>query len=210
MMKRVLIGALLAAGLVPPAAGAQEPGLLLRSRIGVFAPGLPLVAVADGYHPSVHLAPGPLFGLDAERGLTGPLTAYAGIAAAFSRLHHSGVMELSPGDGTDSSRATLLMPTAGILVTPRIEGLLLRPMLRLGAGAKVYRFDLTHATSPVWHPTADLGVGFTSEAGGLRFFTEARWMPSRFDARYLPIRATDGFMQTQADWQVQLGFGVSL
>lgn len=53
--------------------------------------------------------------------------------------------------------------------------------------------------------TADLGLGFATDGPGPASFTaEARWLPSRFDARNLPIASMGGNEQDQNDWMFQL------
>jgi hypothetical protein len=188
------------------AAAAQERPFSVRPSIGVFAPALPLVAVADGYHPHVRLGGGPLVGMEIGYRIAPAVGVYGGVSTVLTRLYHSGAMELRDVDGPYSSRATLVTPTAGIQLSPRFSALDIEPTVRLGIGSKLYYFDLHDVNSPVANLTGDLGVGILAGAGPLRVLAEARWMPSRFDARYLPVRTMGSERQTQNDWTFQIGF----
>ncbi|HEV2124754.1 MAG TPA: hypothetical protein VGW38_18560 [Chloroflexota bacterium] len=185
---------------------AQEGTLTVRPHLGVFTPGLPLVAIADGYNPHVQLGGAPAVGLELEYQFRPLFAFYGGVTSVFTRLYHSGVMELRDVDAPHSSRATLLSPVAGLLVTPQVGTLAIQPTVRVGFGTKLYYFDLHDVNSPVADLTADIGFGFAAGSGPVRLLAEVRWMPSRFDARYLPIRTIGNQSQTQNDWAFQMGF----
>jgi hypothetical protein len=189
-------------------AQAQEGPISAGFHIGVFTPALPLVAIGGGQHPNVMLGGAPAIGLELEYQWRTRLAFYADVSSVFTRLYHSGVMELQGVDGAHSSRATLLSPTAGVLFTPRVGTLALQPTLRAGLGTKLYHFDLQDADGPVADLTGDVGLGFAVNSGALRFVAEARWMPSRFEANHLPIRAYGNLRQMQNDWTFQMGFRV--
>ncbi len=203
-MKRTILALALAAGAALPA-GAQT--LRIKPYVGAFQPMLPMVSVADGRNPDVELASAPAVGLElavAPRGATW-VHAYGGLTFTTPRLYLSGAMESEPVNGT-SARSTLLIPTAGVVLSPRLGTLPVRPTLRLGVGLKSYTFDLVEQRDRVTDFTGDVGLGFAADAPGPASVTaEARWLPSRFDARNLPIRATGGAGQDQNDWMFQLG-----
>jgi hypothetical protein len=187
-------------------ARAQESQLSVRPHVGAFAPGMSLVAVADGYHPNVQLGGGPLAGFDLRYRARRGLTVYGGVTSVFTRLYHSSVMELREVDSPHSSRVTLVTPTGGVLFTPRFRDGPAQPVLRVGAGSKIYYFDLYDVNQPVADLTGDFGIGLTAGSGSLRLAADARWMPSRFDASYLPIRVVGNEKQQQSDWSFELGF----
>jgi hypothetical protein len=204
-MKRIL--ALLAAVMAAASPAAAQPAVRVTPTLGAFQPMLPMVSVADGRNPDVELESAPAVGL--ELGVaprrTPWLQVYGGLVYTTPRLYLSGVMESQPVDGA-SARATLLIPTAGVVLSPTVRGLPLRPTLRLGAGAKSYTFDLVEQRDRVTDFTGDLGIGFTTgRPGPVSFTAEARWLPSRFDARNLPVRAVGGQEQDQNDWMFQIG-----
>jgi hypothetical protein len=188
------------------------PGVLaaqvrITPSLGAFQPMLPVISVADGRNPDVELESAPAVGL--ELGVSprrAPwLQVYGALTYTTPRLYLSGAMESQPVNGA-SARATLLIPTAGVLLSPTVRGLPVRPTLRLGAGVKSYTFDLVEQRDRVTDFSGDLGVGFTTgRPGPVSFTAEARWLPSRFDARNLPVRATGGHGQDQNDWMFQLG-----
>ena len=81
----------------------------------------------------------------------------------------------------------------------------MRPTLRLGAGAKRYHFDLVERHGAVTDFTGDLGLGLTAaEDSPIAVSAEARWLPSRFEADNLPVRALAHNRQDQNDWMFQL------
>jgi hypothetical protein len=187
---------------------AQEGPLTIRPHVGVFTSALPLVAIGDGYHPHVRLGGAPSAGVELEYQLRPLLSLYGGVSSVFTRLYHSEVMELRDVDGAYSSRATLLSPTFGVLLTPQLGRFAVQPTLRAGIGSKLYYFDLFDVDSPVADLTGDFGLGFAAGSGALHFLAEARWMPSRFEANYLPIRTYGNQGQLQNDWAFQMGFRV--
>lgn len=184
--------------------------LAVRSHLGTFAPLMPLVAFGDGYSNDVELSSAPAFGLAVDVELIPALSLYGGVQGTFTRLNHSPAMELRDMDGLNSSRVGLLVPTGGFLFSPALGGSVLRPTLRLGAGVKLYDFDLYDANKLVTNLVGDAGIGFTAGTGAISLTTEARWLPSRFDAKTLPIRVSGDAMQLQHDWVFSIGFGVKL
>lgn len=204
-MNRLLAVLTLMLGLVGTA-GAQA-AVRITPTLGAFQPMLPMVSVADGRNPDVELESAPAVGLElgVAPGRTPWLTVYGGLTYTTPRLYLSGAMESHSVNGA-STRSTLLIPTAGIVLSPAPRRLPVRPTLRLGLGAKSYVFDLVEQRDRVTDLTGDLGIGFTSgRPGPVSFTAEARWLPSRFDARSLPIRVMGGRGQDQNDWMFQLG-----
>jgi hypothetical protein len=204
-MMRIL--PLLVIAMATAGTASAQTALRVTPTLGAFEPMLPMVSVADGQNPDVELESAPAVGL--ELGLAPArapwLQMYAGLTYTTPRLYLSGAMESQPVNGT-SARSTLLIPTAGLVLSPGVRGLPVRPTLRLGAGVKSYTFDLVEQRDRVTDFTADVGIGFTSgRPGPVSFTAEARWLPSRFDARNLPIRTTGGRGQDQNDWMFQLG-----
>ncbi len=204
-MKRILT--LLALVMTAAGTAAAQTAVRVTSTLGAFQPMLPVVSVADGRNPDVELQSAPAVGL--ELGVAprrAPwLQLYGGLTFTTPRLYLSGAMESQPVNGA-STRATLLIPTAGVVLSPAVRGLPVRPTLRLGAGAKSYTFDLVEQRGRVTDVTGDLGIGFTSgRPGPVSFTAEARWLPSRFDARNLPNRAAGAHAQDQNDWMFQIG-----
>lgn len=203
-MKRTILALLLLAG-TADAAQAQS-ALRIKPYVGAFQPMLPMVSVADGRNPDVELASAPAVGLELEVAprRAGWLHLYGGLTYTTPRLYLSGAMQSQPVNGP-SVRSTLLIPTAGVIVSPRVPALPVRPTLRLGLGAKHYAFDLAERRDGVTDFTGDLGLGFATDGPGPASFTaEARWLPSRFNARNLPIPVTGGSGQDQNDWMFQL------
>jgi hypothetical protein len=203
----IRIVALLALSLGMAGTAAAQAAVRITPTLGAFQPMLPVVSVADGRNPDVELESAPAVGL--ELGVTprrAPwLQVYGGLTYTTPRLYLSGAMESQPVNGA-STRASLIIPTAGVVLSPALRGLPVRPTLRLGAGAKSYTFDLVEQRDRVTDLTGDLGIGFTTgRPGPVSFTAEARWLPSRFDARNLPIRTTGGRDQDQNDWMFQIG-----
>jgi hypothetical protein len=199
---------------VAAAAEAQQGQVTVRPNLGVYTPAFALVQVDDGYNPHVEMGAGPQVGLELGVNVLRPwANVYAGFTAAFSRLHHSGVMELRDVDNHASSRANLYMPTAGVFLAPAIGDIIrgagdmpFHPTLRLGLGAKMYDFDLYDRSGGlVGDFTGDIGFGFLTGAGPVSYSVEARWAPSTFDAQMLPIRAYGNTDQVQNDWFFQVG-----
>ena len=71
---------------------------------------------------------------------------------------------------------------------------------------KRYKFDLAEQDDRVGNLTGDLGLGLFAGDGPVTLSAEARWLPSSFSARSLPIRAVGGTDPDQNDWMFQLGF----
>lgn len=202
---------LMALALVALSASAlPAQSIAVRPHLGTFAPLMPLVAFGDGYSNDVELSSAPAFGLAVDVELIPALSLYGGVQGTFTRLNHSPAMELRDMDGLNSSRVGLLVPTGGFLFSPALGGSVLRPTLRLGAGVKLYDFDLYDANKLVTNLVGDAGIGFTAGTGAISLTTEARWLPSRFDAKTLPIRVSGDAMQLQHDWVFSIGFGVKL
>lgn len=204
-MKRLL--AVLALLLGAPGTLDGQAAVRITPTLGAFQPMLPMVSVADGRNPDVELQSAPAVGLEVSVApARAPwLQVYGGLTYTTPRLFLSGAMESQPVNGA-STRATLLIPTAGVVLSPSVRRLPVRPTLRLGLGAKSYTFDLVEQRDRVTDFTGDVGIGFTSgRPGPVSFTAEARWLPSRFDASNLPIRATGGRGQDQNDWMFQLG-----
>jgi hypothetical protein len=192
------------------ASGLSAQSLAVRSHLGTFAPLMPLVAIGDGYNNDIELGAAPAYGLALDVGLTPAVSIYGGIQATFTRLNHSGVMELRDLDGHSSSRVNLLMPTGGFIYSPEIGKSAIRPTIRLGAGVKLYDFDLYDVKKLTSNLVGDAGLGFSAGSGPIALTTEARWLPSRFDARTLPLRVIGNTMQNQNDWLFSVGFSVKL
>lgn len=200
--------ALAAAALSASTLSAQS--LAVRPHLGTFAPLTPLVAIGDGYNSDIELSAAPAYGIALDVELAPALSIYGGLQATFTRLNHSGVLELRDLDGESSSSVILLMPTGGILYSPALGTSAIRPTMRLGAGVKLYDFDLYDVKKLTWSLAGDAGLGFSAGNGPIALTTEARWLPSRFDARTLPLRVIGGEMQNQNDWLFSVGFSVKL
>jgi hypothetical protein len=206
-MKRLILAIALVFGITSVASAQTIEDITVRPHLGVYTPAHPLVFVGDGYSPHVELAAGPTVGLELDMSFYRPwLGAYAGLSGAFSRLHHSDVMELRDVDGHFSSRASLLLSTLGLLLSPDIGMPAFQPSVRLGLGSKSYFFDLYDVNNAVSAFTGDFGLGFTTGTGPVTFRAEGRWMPSSFQANMLPIRAYGNEGQMQNDWFFQTGF----
>jgi hypothetical protein len=205
IMRRIpVVLALLLAG----AAGTAEAQSALRIKpyVGAFAPSLPVVSVGDGRNPDVELESAPVMGVELEVVPRHWLRVYGGVAYAAPRMNLSGAMRLEEVDGS-SVRTTLLLPTAGVVLSPSLGSRSLRPSLRLGLGAKRYTFDMARQRDAVTDLTGDLGIGISAgEEGPVSLSAEARWLPSRFDGRNLPMPVVGGGQQDQNDWLFQLAF----
>lgn len=182
-----------------------QGALRISTSAGSLTPMLPLVSVNDGQHADVELQSAPAVGVELGFAARSWLDIYGSLLYASPRLALSGAMETREADGT-SVRTNLLVPTAGVLLSPRLGTAALRPTVRLGVGVKSYTFDLYDQDDRVGNFTGDLGLGVTSGAGPVEMSAEARWLPSTFNARSLPIRAMGGTDQAQNDWTFQLGF----
>ncbi|HET7464964.1 MAG TPA: hypothetical protein VFJ82_27215 [Longimicrobium sp.] len=185
------------------AAHAQTP-VRLKPYVGAFTPMLPVVAVNDGHNPDVEMQSAPAVGMELEAVPRDWLRVYGGVTWTAPRLSLSGAMVTSPVNGA-STGASLLIPTAGVIVAPRVGGLGVRPTLRLGAGAKRYHFDLVEQRHAVTDFTGDLGVGLAgADEGPVGVQAEARWLPSRFTATNLPVPVAGHPRQDQNDWLFQV------
>jgi len=184
-------------------AHAQSP-LRVKPYVGAFAPMLPVVAVNDGENPDVEMQSAPAVGMELEAAPRTWLRVYAGVTWTSPRLALSGAMVSSPVNGT-TSRTTLLIPSAGVILAPQLGSLAVQPTLRLGAGAKRYRFDLVEQRHAVTDFTGDFGVGLSSrDDAPVGVSAEARWLPSRFAARNLPVPVIGNPRQDQNDWLFQV------
>jgi hypothetical protein len=193
------------AALLALAGGAQaQTTVRLKPYVGAFTPMLPVVAVNDGAHPDVEMQSAPAVGMELEAAPRPWLRVYGGVTWTAPRLNLSGVMVSSPVNGA-STGTSLLIPTAGVILAPRVGRVGVRPTLRLGAGAKRYRFDLVEQRGSVTDFTGDFGVGLAgADDGPVGVAAEARWLPSRFVAGNLPVRAIGATRQDQNDWLFQL------
>lgn len=120
-MKRTILALALLAGAAQTAQA--QSALRIKPYMGAFQPMLPMVSVADGRNPDVELESAAAVGLELEvapRRL-GWLHLYGGVTYTTPRLYLSGAMQSQPANGT-SVRSTLLIPTAGLLVAPRVGG----------------------------------------------------------------------------------------
>lgn len=202
-MKRIL--GVLALLMAAAGTASAQSALRVNASLGSFAPMLPVVSVADGQNPDVELESATATTLELGFAARPWATLYGGLTYAQPRLALSGAMESSAVNGA-STRTTLLIPTAGVMLSRQLGRTTLRPSLRLGLGAKSYRFDLAEQDDRVTDLTGDLGLGLSAGDGPVAMTAEARWLPSTFHARSLPIRATGGAEQDQNDWIFQLGF----
>ena len=182
-----------------------QSALRISTSAGSLVPMLPLVSVNDGQNPDVELQSAPAVGLELGFAARSWATVYGGLTYASPRLVLSGAMETRPVDGP-SVRTNLLIPTAGVQLSRQLGATSVRPSLRLGLGVKSYTFDLYDQDDRVTRLTGDLGLGISAGEGPVVMSAEARWLPSTFSARSLPIRATGGTGQDQNDWMFQLGF----
>lgn len=203
-MRRMLAALVLSACAV--GSGHAQGPLRLKPYVGAFAPMLPVVAVDDGHDPDVEMQSAPAVGLELEAVPAAWLRVYAGVTYTAPRLSLSGAMVSNPVNGA-SAATSLLIPSAGVILAPRVGRLAVRPTLRLGAGAKRYHFDLVERHGAVTDFTGDLGVGVTAaDDGPVGVSAEARWLPSRFDAANLPVPVVAARRQDQNDWLFQLSF----
>lgn len=182
-----------------------QGALRISTSLGSFTPVLPLVSVDDGQNPDVELESATAATLEMGIAARPWVTLYAGVTYAQPRLALSGAMESAEVNGA-TARTSLLIPTAGVLLSGALRSSTVRPTLRLGLGVKSYRFDLAEQDGRVGNLTGDLGIGLSAEEGPVTMTAEARWLPSSFKVSSLPIRATGDTSQAQHDWIFQLGF----
>ena len=182
----------------------QDPKLSLHVMVGVFAPVLPVVSIADGRNPSVELESATAVAAELNYRLGARIEIYGGITHVRSRMNHSSAMELE-GPGRPSSPVNVFTPTGGFLLRFRLGNLFVQPTVRLGAGIKFYEFNILEVTDGVQDFTGDIGIGIESIGGPVFVTAEARWMPSQFDPAFLPIRTTTSPKQLQNDWVFLLG-----
>lgn len=188
----------------------QQSPVTIRPGVGLFAPLMPLVSVDDGENPDVELQPGGSAGIELGVPIEAWVEAYGGLSAVFTRIDNaSSILELRDVDAFTSSRVNLYLPTAGVLLRP-MPGSDVQPVIRLGAGAKLYAIDLFDVDDIVTDFTGDVGLGITAEAGpSLSITAEGRWLPSSFDPAFLPIRLPESGLQSnqfQNDWVFQATF----
>jgi hypothetical protein len=224
-MKRIVGALALLAGVAatmsaqaqaPQASAAAGPGkshLGFATYVGTFAPVLSLMAFRNGVDPDVRLDPASSFAAEITWALGGKFGlrgVYAGMTHVRTRVNHSSAMVFT---GTDEQRmayspVNLTAPTLGVMFIPGQPGwLFFRPTLRIGGGVKFYDFQMREIANGVQDPMLDLGFGMLKESSStLSFMAEARWMPSKFDPKYLPVPLITGNAQLQNDWVLQLGF----
>ncbi|MBW3656748.1 MAG: hypothetical protein KY444_11650 [Gemmatimonadetes bacterium] len=182
-----------------------QSALRITPGVGSFAPMLPVISIDDGQNPDVELESAPAATLEFGYAPRSWATLYGGLTYTAPRLVLSGAMESSPANGA-STRTNLLIPTAGVMLSRQLGRTTLRPALRLGLGVKSYKFDMVEQDDRVTNFTGDLGLGLSAGEGPVTMSAEARWLPSTFNARSLPIRSMGGSDQDQNDWVFQLGF----
>jgi hypothetical protein len=186
----------------------RPSGLGLSTYVGMFAPVLSLVPIKNGADPDVRLQPAASVAAELTKPIGRALAVYGGVTHARSRVNHSSAMVLS---GTDEQRMSdspvnVTVPSVGLVYSPRVSWLVMRPTIRLGAGVKFYDFQLREVATGVQDPMADVGIGFMSTAtGDLSFMAEGRWMPSKFDPTFLPVPALSAQSQLQNDWVLHIG-----
>jgi hypothetical protein len=187
-----------------PASEVWFPRVSVTASVGVFAPVLPVIAIKNGTDASIALESSPAVGIEFGYHFSPSLGIYAGLTHARSFINHSTAMVL-----TDPPRAEspvgVYVPTGGFVWSPTVGNWLVRPMIRLGAGAKFYNFALVEVKHPVHAVSGDLGLGLMGSSGSVTLVAEARWMPSQFDPVYLPVRVAESKKQLQNDWVFQLG-----
>lgn len=192
------------------ASAQQDAPVTVRPGLGLYAPLMPLVAVDNGEDSDVELHPGAAAGLEVGVPIMPWIEAYGGATVVFTRLDHgSGILELRPVDPSISSRVNLFIPTAGALLRP-LSAYRVQPVIRLGAGAKLYDYDLFDVDDPITDFVGDIGIGVDADAGeALALTAEARWLPSSYDPSNLPIRLPESGLQSnqfQNDWVFQATF----
>ncbi len=115
----------------------REPKLSLHTMVGVFAPILPVVSIADGQNASVELESGSavaaelIYSLGTRLG--GQVALYGGVTHVRSRMNHSSAMELD-GPFRSTSPVNVTTPTLGFLYRRQVGDLDVQPMVRLGVG----------------------------------------------------------------------------
>ncbi|HEX8210354.1 MAG TPA: hypothetical protein VF584_09200 [Longimicrobium sp.] len=189
---------------VASTASAQS-ALRINTSLGSFTPMLPVIAVDDTRNPDVELESATATTLELGYAARSWATLYGGLTYAQPRLVLSGALESNQVNGA-SSRTNILIPTAGVMLSRQLGRTSIRPSARLGIGVKSYKFDLAEQDDRVGNLTGDLGLGLSAGEGPVTMTAEARWLPSTFNARSLPIRATGNTDQQQNDWIFQLGF----
>jgi hypothetical protein len=182
-----------------------QSALRINTSVGSFTPMLPVISVNDTRNADVELESATATTLELGYVARSWATVYGGLTYTQPRLVLSGALETHQVNGA-SSRTNLLIPTLGVMLSRPIGQTSIRPNLRLGIGVKSYKFDLAEQDDRVGNLTGDLGLGFSAGDGPVSMTAEARWLPSTFNARSLPIRATGNTDQDQNDWLFQLGF----
>lgn len=218
-MKRIVGALALVAGVagsslaqasaIPPTPETRPSGAGISTYVGMFAPVLSLVPIKNGVDPDVRLDAAPSLAAEVTWPFWRALSAYGGLSHVRTRVNHSSAMVFT---GTDEqrmadSRVNLTTPSLGLLYAPTISWLTFRPTIRIGGGVKFYDFQLREVANGVQDPMADLGFGIMSVASSdVAFLAEARWMPSKFDPKFLPIPIVSGDPQLQNDWVFHIGF----
>ena len=193
--------------------GGDQGKVSLRTSVGVFAPILPVVSIANGLNPSVELESSSAIEVELGYDVYGEntqVTIYAAMTHIRSRMNHSSAMNLKP-PARPSSPVNLFTPTGGFLITTTLGSLGIRPTLRLGVGVKFYEFNIIEVPDGVQDLTGDFGIGVVSAVSGSASLTaEARWMPSSFDPAFLPVSTATSPTQPQNDWVFMLGLKFGL
>ena len=187
-----------------PVAAVWFPRVSVSAYVGVFAPILPVVAIKNGTDASIALESSPAMSIELGYHFSPSLGMYGGVTHARSHINNSSAMVLD-----DPSRAEtpvgIFVPTGGFIWSPRLWNWLVRPTFRFGAGVKFYDIGLLEVKHGVQDFAGDLGIGLMGSSESVTLVAEARWMPSRFDPAYLPVRVVGSKKQFQNDWVFQLG-----
>ena len=184
----------------------------LSAMAGMFAPILPVVAIANGVNASVELESSSAVAVEFSYGLTtgaSPIAAYLGLTHIRSRMNHSSALVLN-GPSRASSPVNLFTPSLGFLIQHQFGNLRIQPRLRLGVGVKFYEFNIAEVPDGVQDFTGDVGIGVVAGDGPVSFTAEARWMPSSFDPAFLPVSVIGTEKQFQNDWAFLLGLRFGL
>lgn len=188
---------------IATAASAQSP-MNVRFSVGMLLPTYPLVLVEPGQGASVNLVSAPMINTELQYPLREPLSAF--FAASWSPAHitDSEVLEMQ-----EPHRPLYSAAVGTITVGGAYRRGVLRDMeaaARLGGGFKLYRFDLEGSPGLVRDLTLDVGGSLALRRALPRVEIEVRYLPSFFDPRFLPIRATGDERQLQNDFHVLLGY----
>jgi len=181
--------------------------------VGTFAPILSLVAIQNGKDADVRLQSAPSIGAELTFAFNQIMSIYGGATHVRSRVNHSTGMTLIGADERSQadSPVGITSPSMGFLFSPQLGSLAFRPTIRIGGGVKFYDFALREVKNGVQDPMADLGLGIVADgSGSVSFTAEARWTPSSFDPKFLPVPLIAGKQQLQNDWVFHLGLKFGL